>query len=464
MSRPDLDGLASRLGGDALRTDAETLSSHGRDWTRYFEPAPSAVVFPRTADEVVSIIHWARETGTALVPSGGRTGLSGGAVARSGEVVVSFDRMNHIGEVDEDGRLLDVGPGAVTEAVQQKAVDAGYFFPVDFASRGSSQIGGNIATNAGGIKVLRYGLMRDWVAGLDVVTGSGERMSLNRGLVKNATGYDLRQLFIGSEGTLGFITGATLRVTETPKELSVVVLALDSIDSVMPVFHAFRRSTALTAFEYFSDRCLRLVESRGHVSAPFEARSAAYVLAEIEHVSAEATEQIEVVFGECMEAGHVVDGVISQSGTQAKELWRLREDISEAATPFTPYKNDVSVTISRVPEFIRELGGILEREYPELEVLWFGHVGDGNLHINVLKPDSVAATEFYKSCQRVDELVFATVARMQGSVSAEHGVGLIKKPFLGHSRSAAEIDYMRAIKRVFDPDGIMNPGKIFDAS
>lgn len=457
-----LDSLASALGDGALRTDPETCTSHGRDWTRYFDPAPSAVVFPRRTEDVVQIVRWARETKTALVPSGGRTGLSGAAVATSGEVVVSFDRMSRIGELDVDSRLIEVEPGVITEALQQRVAELGYYFPVDFAARGSSQIGGNIATNAGGIKVLRYGLMRDWVAGLEVVTGGGERLSLNNGLVKNATGYDLRHLFVGSEGTLGFVTGATLKVTEVPQELSVVVLALESIDSVMPVFHAFRRDTELTAFEYFSDRCLALVESHGHVSAPFETRSSTYVLAEVEHRGADTSEQIERVFAETMEGGHVLDGVISQSAGQARELWRLREDISEAATPYTPYKNDVSVTISKVPGFVSELGAVLGREYPDYEVLWFGHIGDGNLHINVLKPENTPKDEFYRSCQRVDELVFAAVERMGGSVSAEHGVGLIKKPFLKHTRSAAEIDYMRSIKRVFDPDGIMNPGKIFD--
>ncbi len=461
MSDVDLNTLVESLGEDAVRTDDETKLSHGRDWTRYFEPAPTAVAFPRTVDDVRAIVGWARKNRIALVPSGGRTGLSAAAVANAGEVVVSFDRMARIGELDEDGQLIDVEPGVVTEVLQQHVSESGYYFPVDFASRGSSQIGGNIATNAGGIKVLRYGLMRDWVAGLEVVTGTGELLRLNNGLVKNATGYDLRHLMIGSEGTLGFITRATLKLTAPPGELSVVVLALEDIEAVMPVFHAFRRATSLTAFEFFSDVCLKLVEDKG-LSAPFESRPSTYVLLEIEHTSGETGERIEEVFSEVMEAGHVVDGVISQSATQAKELWRLREDISEAATPFTPYKNDVSVRIGHVPAFVRELSGILSKAYPELTVLWFGHIGDGNLHINVLKPEELDAASFYQRCQKVDELLFQTVEKYGGSVSAEHGVGLIKKPFLQHTRSAEEVAIMRQIKHVFDPDGILNPGKIFD--
>lgn len=461
MSSVDLSPLVEILGVEGVRTDPEIKVSHGRDWTRYFDPAPSAVVFPRSAADVQAVVAWARLNRIALVPSGGRTGLSAAAVATAGEVVVSFDRMNRIGDLDEDGQLIEVEPGVITEALQQHVAEAGYCFPVDFASRGSSQIGGNIATNAGGIKVLRYGLMRDWVAGLEVVTGTGELLRLNNGLVKNATGYDLRQLIIGSEGTLGLITRATLKVTAPPGELSVVVLALENVESIMPVFHAFRRATTLSAFEFFSDACLKLVEEKG-LSAPFESRPSTYVLLEIEHQSGDTGERIEEVFADVMEAGHVVDGVISQSATQARELWRLREDISEAATPFTPYKNDVSVRIGSVPAFVRELSSILAEAYPELTVLWFGHIGDGNLHINVLKPTDLDATTFYERCQKVDELVFRTVGKFGGSVSAEHGVGLIKKPFLHYSRSAEEVAVMRQIKRVFDPDGILNPGKVFD--
>ncbi|MEO0814949.1 MAG: FAD-binding oxidoreductase, partial [Myxococcota bacterium] len=321
MNEIDLSPLVDSLGADSVRTDDETKRTHGLDWTRYFAPSPAAVVFPRNTSQVQAIVGWARNARAALVPSGGRTGLSAAAVAASGEVVVSFDRMNAIGELDPDGQLIDAEPGVITEALQQHVAERGYFFPVDFASRGSSQIGGNIATNAGGIKVLRYGLIRDWVAGLEVVTGTGERLRLNNGLVKNATGYDLRHLMIGSEGTLGFITAATLKVTTPPNELSVVVLALENIESVMPVFHAFRRHCALTAFEFFSDACLKLVEDKG-LSAPFESRPSTYVLAEVEHIGAEADGQIEQVFEQVMEAGHVVDGVISQSASQAKELWR----------------------------------------------------------------------------------------------------------------------------------------------
>lgn len=455
-----IESLEAIVGPGALRLDADSLASYGLDWTRYFSPNPQAIVFPKTTAQVQDIVRWAREHQTALVPSGGRTGLSGGSVARKGEVVVSFDRMNRIGVFDAASRLVEVEAGVITETLQHFAAEQGLAYPVDFASRGSSQIGGNIATNAGGIKVLRYGMTRDWVAGLEVVTGAGERLELNRGLVKNATGYDLRHLFIGSEGTLGFITRALMRLSDRPPPSSVVVLALSGLEAIMPVFHAFRAECTLAAFEMFSERCLALVEAKG-VPVPFAERSPYYVLAEVEVDGGEGG-GIEAVFERCMSEGHVVDGVISQSESQARELWRLREDISEAATPHTPYKNDIAVTIAQVPRCIELLDDALCSHYPEFDVLWFGHIGDGNLHINVLKPPALAKEDFYASCQRVDEWVFDVVERLGGSISAEHGVGIIKKRFLHKSRSSEEIALMRQMKAVFDPDGILNPGKIFD--
>ncbi|MFT5562735.1 MAG: FAD/FMN-containing dehydrogenase, partial [Litorivivens sp.] len=218
-----LDGLAQLIGADNIATDGPTLESHGRDWTRFYEPDPLAVVFPRDIDSVQALVHFAVEHKLGLVPSGGRTGLSGGAVAKNRELVVSFDKMNQILRFNETESTVEVEPGLVTEALQNFAAEKGLFYPVDFASAGSSQIGGNIATNAGGIKVLRYGLTRDWVLGLTVVTGRGDILRLNKGLVKNATGYDLRHLFIGSEGTLGFIVGATLALTVAQKSPSVLL-------------------------------------------------------------------------------------------------------------------------------------------------------------------------------------------------------------------------------------------------
>ncbi|RYZ76398.1 MAG: FAD-binding oxidoreductase, partial [Proteobacteria bacterium] len=333
---------------------------------------------------------------------------------------------------------------------------------VDFAAVGSSHIGGNIATNAGGIKVLRYGLTRDWVAGLTVVTGAGEVLNLGGGLVKNATGFDLRHLMIGSEGTLGFVTEATIKLALAPKPLSVLMLAVPTLDAIMKVFAEFRSRLPLTAFEYFSDIALKTVADHAHLSSPLTSTSPHYLVIEIENTDSSIEGEMLAVFEKCVEEGWATDGAIAQSETQAKEFWRFREDISEATAPYSPYKNDVSVKISDVPEFLEKTDSILKKNYPDFTVVWFGHIGDGNMHINILKPANLDREQFLKKCAHANDLLFEVIRDLHGSISAEHGVGLVKKPYLEFTRSPEEIALMKGIKAVFDPDQIMNPGKVFD--
>ncbi len=456
-----IDELKTLVEPGKVLTDADSLETYGRDWTRQFAPAPSAIVFPKSTDEVQAIVRWANQHRVALVPSGGRTGLSAAAVASRGEVVVAFDYMNRILDFSEVDRTVVCQAGVITEQLQDFAEDKGLYYPVDFASAGSSQLGGNISTNAGGIKVIRYGMTRNWVAGLKVVTGAGELMELNHGLVKNATGYDLRQLFIGAEGTLGFVVEAIMRLERPPKNLTALVLGLPDFDSVMPVLHAFQGKLDLTAFEFFSDRCLDKILARGDVPAPFATRCPFYALLELEAVSEDVSNTALELFEHCTEQGWVLDGVLSQSEQQLKNLWRLREDISETIAPFTPYKNDISVRVSQVPAFLKDIDAIVSQNYPDFEVLWYGHIGDGNLHLNILKPETLSREDFFSRCATVNTWVFEAVARYQGSISAEHGVGMTKRDYLGYSRSEAEIACMKAIKAVLDPNGIMNPGKIF---
>jgi glycolate oxidase subunit GlcD len=459
MALPD---LVSLLPADQIKTDPESLKYYGKDWTTYFDIKASAILFPRTTEEVAKIVHWARGNKIALVPSGGRTGLSGAAVATKGEVVVSFEQMNKILNFSDTDQTVVCQAGVVTEALQEFAHSKNLYYPVDFAASGSSHIGGNIATNAGGIKVVRYGLTRDWVAGLKVVTGAGEIMELNNGLVKNATGLDLRHLFIGSEGVLGFITECTIRLAPPPPPLKVMVLGVSGLDAVMKIFAQFKKKTTLVAFEMFSDKALRRVIENTGLAKPFETDTPFYVLAEVEARSEKDEEQSLEVFEKCLLEGWVQDGVISQSDAQATNFWRLREDISESLAKYSPYKNDISVAISQVPAFMNELDQILVKAYPTWEVVWFGHIGDGNLHINILRPEGLTKESFVQECRKVDVLIFEAIMKHRGSISAEHGVGLTKKAFLRFTRSAAEIEMMKGIKRVFDPDGIMNPGKVFD--
>ena len=445
-----------------IKTDSESLEHWGKDWTKHFAPAASAIVFPKTTEQVQAIVLLANEHNVVLTPSGGRTGLSAGAVAANGEIVVSMDKMNRIGQFYPADRMVEIEAGVVTQQLQQFAESKDLYYPVDFASAGSSQIGGNIGTNAGGIKVIRYGMTRQWIMGLTVVTGKGDILQLNRGMVKNATGYDLRQLFIGSEGTLGLVTHAQIKLERQPQDLNVMVLGMDNFNDVMNVLSAFQAKIDLTAFEFFDDVAIDKLMAHGQVQEPFESRTKFYTLLEFEAPYEPIMDKAMAIFEECMEQGWVVDGVMSQSLAQAEELWKLREYISETISVFTPYKNDVSVLISYVPEFIAEIDHIVSSNYPEFEVCWFGHIGDGNLHLNILKPENMSKDDFFSECQIVNKYVFETVQKYGGSVSAEHGVGMTKKPYLNYSRSETEIEYLRAVKKVFDPNNIMNRGKIFD--
>lgn len=459
-----LDSLVNEHNFDdtQIKTDSESLEHWGKDWTKHFAPAPTAIVFPKTTEQVQAIVLLANEYNVVLTPSGGRTGLSAGAVAANGEIVVSMDKMNQIGQFYPADRLVEIEAGVITQQLQQFAESKDLYYPVDFASAGSSQMGGNIGTNAGGIKVIRYGMTRQWIMGLTVVTGKGDILQLNRGMIKNATGYDLRQLFIGSEGTLGLVTHAQIKLERLPQDLNVMVLGMDTFNDVMNVLSAFQAQIDLTAFEFFDDVAVDKLMAHGQVQEPFESRTKFYTLLEFEAPYEPIMDKAMAIFEHCMEQGWVVDGVMSQSIAQATELWKLREYISETISVFTPYKNDVSVLISHVPDFIAEIDHIVSSNYPDFEVCWFGHIGDGNLHLNILKPEHMTKDDFFNECQIVNKHVFETVQKYGGSVSAEHGVGMTKKPYLHYSRSETEINYLREIKKVFDPNNIMNRGKIFD--
>ncbi|QCF26668.1 FAD-binding oxidoreductase [Hydrocarboniclastica marina] len=457
-----IDRLRAAVPEARVLTEPDDLQTYGKDWTRQFEPRPLAIILPRDTGQVQAIVNFANENKVALVPSGGRTGLSAGAVAANGELVVAFDLMNNISDFSASDRTVKCQAGVITEQLQQFAADQGLYYPVDFASAGSSQLGGNLSTNAGGIKVIRYGMSRDWVAGLTVVTGKGEILELNRDLVKNNTGYDLRHLFIGAEGTLGFITEATMRLTRPPENLQVLVLGLADLTNTMDVLQAYQQKLDLTAYEFFSHQAMGHVLAHGDTPAPFETEAPYYALLEFEATSEAVMETAMALFEECVEKGWVLDGVVSQNETQARKLWQLRERISESIAPRTPYKNDISVVVSRVPLFLSEIDAVVREHYPDFEIIWFGHIGDGNLHLNILKPETMDKTEFFSRCATVNQWVFDIVARHGGSISAEHGVGMTKKPYLRFTRSETEISYLRAIKQVFDPNGIINPGKLFD--
>ena len=448
----------SFLDKSQILRDEKSLKHYGQDWTGFFTPDPALVVFPKTTDEVKKLVDWARENKTPLIPSGGRTGLSGGASALKKEVIVSFEKMKSLLEFNEFDGTLTVEAGMVTKEVQNLAEEKGFFMPISFAAEGSSQIGGNAATNAGGIHVIHYGHFRRWILGLKVVTGRGDILHLGRGLVKNAAGYSLMNLFIGSEGTLGFITEVTLALTKKPKNLHVFLLALSDLKNLMKVYSHFKKEASIHAFEMFTEKALSYVASHGGPQSPLSKKSPYYVL-----IETPSQERALSVFENLMNQGLIEDAVMSQSSSQAQEIWALRENISESIASFKPYKNDISVRTSKISEFLSQMDPLLKAQYPKYEVIWFGHIGDGNLHINIIKDDKTTMSDFLKDCRQVNQLLFAKIKEMGGSISAEHGVGLLKKDDLHFSRSTEEINYMKQIKKTFDPDGIINPGKIFDS-
>lgn len=460
-SHETIVALRALLSADRVLDDPQTRAIFGTDWTRVYPPDPLAVVFPRSAEEVAGIVEFANERRIPLVPSGGRTGLSGGAVASRGEIVVSLRDMNRILGFSEVDRTVRVEAGVVTAAVQAFARDRDLYFPVDFAAAGSAQIGGNVATNAGGVRVVRHGSMRDWVAGLKVVTGTGEILDLNRGLVKNATGYDLRHLFIGSEGTLGIVIEATLRLTDPPGPRAVLLAGVREFPRLVDLFVEFRRFCTLGAYEFFSEPALAAVLAAKKLASPLSETCPLYALVEVEAADEASLAPALGVLERANADGWVADAVVAREEGDCRRLWQLRESISETIAPRLPYKNDLSVVVSALPEFLAAADALVTESYPGWKILWYGHIGDGNLHLNILRPENVAREDFLAHCDRMTEGASALVARFGGSVSAEHGVGLLKKKVLHNSRSAAEVELMRGIKKVFDPNGILNPGKIF---
>jgi glycolate oxidase subunit GlcD len=473
MTTNSLPPIAARLKADIpnlhLTIEASELQEYGRDWTKAIPPDPIAVVFPESTEQVSKILKICSELNQKVVPSGGRTGLSGGAVAGQKELVLNLSRMNKIWDLDLGAHTVRAQAGAVTEAVHQYCEKQDLTWPVDFASKGSSQVGGNLSTNAGGVKVIRYGLTRNWVLGLTVVLAKGEILELNGALEKNQTGLDLRQLFIGSEGTLGVITEALLKLTPVSHGAQVFFFACQDLGQVLKLFARTRvQKFALNAFEVLDRPCLKTVLSHRGLKAPFEQSTIesceSFVLVEVEAASGEQGQSaLEQFLGELFEENLVQDGVLAQSPQEARDIWSMREGVAESVmAKGMVHKHDVSVPISSLVEFTSQFCALLEKKYQGFEVYNFGHIGDGNLHINIRKPDALGRDEFIAKCKQMDQELFELVASFKGSVSAEHGIGLLKKYALKYSRTPAEIGLMRSVKLALDPRGILNPGKIFD--
>jgi FAD/FMN-containing dehydrogenase len=468
----DAHSLATRLAGTVgaahVLTAEADMAPFATDWRKRWFGKPLAVVRPGTTAEVASIMKLCAEARTPVVPQGGNTGLCGGATPdQTGrEIVLNLARMNRVRAIDPINNTLTAEAGCVLAQLQQAADEAQRLFPLSLAAEGSCQIGGNLSTNAGGVQVLRYGNTRDLVLGLEVVLPSGEVWDGLRGLRKDNTGYDLKQLFIGAEGTLGVITAAVLKLYPKPRGRATAVAALATLgDALKLLEHAqLRCGDRLTAFELFSSFGLELVRKHfPQVLAPFAEAHPFYVLLELSDSQPDhATGTLlEGALGDAIESGIALDVVIAASGEQAKQLWMLRENLSEAQAAEGPnIKHDITIPISRIAQFIETTDAKLTAAFPGVRLVTFGHLGDGNLHYNVSPPLGADYAAFAAHTEQVNRITHDAVAEFGGSISAEHGLGQYKRDEILRYKSAIEMDLMRRIKRALDPLGIMNPGKV----
>ncbi|MEQ8281807.1 MAG: FAD-binding oxidoreductase [Parvibaculum sp.] len=428
----------------------------------------AAVLRPASTQEVSALLKIAHEAGTAIVPQGGNTGLVGGQIPREagGEVVLSLARMNRIRALDAENNTLALDAGVTLAAAQAAAEEAGRLFPLSLASEGTCQIGGNLATNAGGTAVLRYGNARDLVLGLEVVLANGDVWDGMRGLRKDNTGYDLKQLFLGSEGTLGIVTGAVLKLFPRPQSIATAFAAVPDVASAVKLLRVADNVSGgmVTAFELVPRIGLEFVTRHIEGAAdPLPDPSLWYVLVEMSAGSATAglDETLEAVLAEGLEQGLLTDAALARSQAQRADFWRLRETLSDVQRlEGGSIKHDVSVPVSRMGEFIAQATRAVEAAMPGVRVVAFGHIGDGNVHFNLSQPLGADKSAFVGRWNEMNALVHGIVRAMGGSISAEHGVGQLKRDEIAATKSPVEIELMRMLKKTLDPKGILNPGKV----
>lgn len=464
-----LTALTELLGPRGILTNPKDTESYDTDWREIFHGKSLAVIRPANTEEVAKAVYLCAKHNVAIVPQGGNTSLVGGATpsADGSQVVLNLSRLKQIRSIDPIDRTMIIESGVTLEEAQNAAKQAGLYLPIVISSQGSAQIGGIIATNAGGNNTLRYGNTREFVLGLEIVTADGHILHNLRRLRKDNTGYALRQLFIGSEGTLGIITAAVLQLHPQPHSIEVAFCALPDLDKALELLNLFHNHNpaALQAFEFISQTGMDLVCSQfDDIQFPLENKGPVYILVELAlpDKGNGLRQLLESVLEQAFEKEIVIDAIIAESETQRQKLWRLREEQSESQKRAgANIKNDVSVPISHIPELIKRATSACERICPGIRVAPFGHLGDGNIHLNLVQPLDGDPTAFMAQDHELMDAVSQVVFDLEGSFSAEHGVGQLKNYMMTSWRGGTELELMRKIKQALDPKNILNPGKIF---
>jgi FAD/FMN-containing dehydrogenase len=453
-----IEQLRNQLGDNAVLTGAEIGARYYSDWSGYDPQAPIAVVRPATVGEVSTVVKLCSAASQPIVVQGGMTGLCGGASPRAGEIALSLERLNGIEELDSDSMTLTVLAGTPLQVIQEAAEEAGFMFPLDLGARGSCNIGGNISTNAGGNQVVRFGMTRNLVLGLEVVLPDGTILSSMNKMLKNNAGYDLKHLFIGTEGTLGIVTRAVLRLFPKLNSCCTALCALNTFPDVVGMLHraGSEFGGSLSTFELmwstYVDYILQHVSS---ARLPFGSRYPLYLLLEIEGSDqSKDGERFEEVLGACLESGLIIDAAIAQSTRDAEGFWAIRDGVAELGPIMHALANfDVSLPISRMEAFLEQVSAELSSRFGEHVFAPFGHIGDSNLHL-------IVSTGNKDDVPTIYEMVYAAIRQHEGSISAEHGIGILKRDHLGQSRSEEEIELMKRLKATLDPRGILNSGRV----